>query len=170
MYSCIKETVQRHQLGYIDIKIRAFIDARLAQSVERMTLNHTVVGSSPTSGCMLLRDRAAPIFSGCRRRLEAAAWRLVRESRDVKDDLLTVFAGRSLALIGVLGQGQIAFTEPAPVNEATAPSADAVKGGVSSDTLFMLKHLLHQLAVYAVDEDAEIVAAAQSTLRQVQHQ
>ena len=44
----------RTKASFIYFKFRELVSARLAQSVERWTLNPTVVGSSPTLGVVLI--------------------------------------------------------------------------------------------------------------------
>ena len=48
--SCQQKPIRKGQSNISLCRFGAYAIARLAQSVERMTLNHTVEGSSPSSG------------------------------------------------------------------------------------------------------------------------
>lgn len=103
-----------------------------------------------------------------RRRLQSAAWTLVRESREVTEGELTAFAGRCLALLGPVGPDRIAFdSQTASRVSPSTDSGSSLKGSIAAQSMAMMNELLQHLAVYAVDDSPQIVAIAQATLRQV---
>ena len=51
------------ETSWEDREVLAFVYSPIAQSVERVTVNHDVVGSSPTWGAKKMKDRTlSPVF------------------------------------------------------------------------------------------------------------
>ena len=99
--------------------------------------------------------------------MESATWQLAREVHDTADPELLDFIGQLLALLGPLPPSATANTALSAAQKETRKSLVSSGGQALVALDEMLIQAMQQLAAFLVDEDAQTVALAQSTLRQV---
>ena len=101
--------------------------------------------------------------------MRATAWKLARESNEVKDRELCAFAGRILAVMGPLLRQSISFTDhlsPESAIQLTSPASQNLPPSAKGFEQCCIQ-ILYQLSAYLLDEDEETISVAQHTLRQV---